>query len=718
MEKSEKKVAAQAFAKERENALQLLATNPNHFGTLAASKLKAVQLVSFNTYYEELACVGYNPASNELFATLLIKRDSGYSGSLCTSGSKEYVRFCVNYGGGWEDQGMVAVNVHDIPTEKDCAKQPEKPLSYTVSLHLKDPKRKFCSTEVLPLVRATLSWGVPIPAGDCDYKPIWGDREECKIQLQPRWFFPFKDLDLELDTFLPKFLEIAKFAPNLSVAQVTELANEGELAPKTLAAYDPEPLSIVALSEHYGKIKAANVEPLRFTLNTIHPILSQPEGLANVSILANQFPNIDWTKIFEAFNKTKANVNYEELECLGLDYNLERLTASFKIKRPFGYSGDLCTKGSTEYVAFWADWDDDCRWTYLDTVSVNVHDLAKVGDGVCYTAVLPWNLDRFRQPCSKPKVVKLRAVLSWNTKPSMTNPDDLNTYGNRLDTYIQIKPGKTPTTADPNSWVDIIGGIYQDHISAAGVTLPAAFFAHNGLKPDNLGRPCPFTGRINMQGPSLIGHKYRVQVRRLGSLGWADVLTPIPVRIPLGGGFFFYTTNNPDAAGYFDYLDPNTTNRVLALWDAPSDPDNPASGCNVQWEMKFDILGVFGNFTKVVQLNAQRPDAEIVIDGLGGPGTGTCKDFMPGDKMTGHFVARSDYMGSYSLGTSVPGVTMVPSSGNTNTAVSPGDAWAMTLPAGTPKCGYYVAVHVGDRTIVNSSNTGLQGNDDAGFCVR
>lgn len=718
MENSEKKVAVQAFAKERQNVLHLLATNPNHFGTLATSKLKAVQLISLNTYYEELACVGYNPDLNELFATIHINRDSGYSGGLCSKGSNEYVRFCVNYGAGWEDQGMVAVNVHDIPTEKDCAKQPEKPLSYVVSLPLKNPKRKFCSTEVLPTVRATLSWGIPIPAGDCDNKPIWGDREECKIQLTPRWFFPIKDLDLELDSFIPNFLQIAKFAPQLTVAQVTELANQGNDAPKTLAAYDPEPLSLAALSELYGKKKGAEVEPLRFSLHAIQPILSLPESLSNLNVLTNQLPNIDWGKIFEAYNKTKANVNYEQLECLGLDYNQERLTASFIIKRPTGYSGDLCEKGSTEYVAFWADWDDDCKWTYLDTVSVNVHDLEKVGNGVCYTAVLPWNLDRFRQPCSSPRIVKLRAVLSWNTTPSTTDPEDLNTYGNRLDTYIQIKPGKTPTTADPNSWVDIIGGIYQDHINVAGLTTPAAFFAHNGLKPDNLGRTCPFTGRINMQGPSLLGLRYRVQVRRLGTAGWTDVLTPIPVRIPLGGGFFFYTTNNPDAAGYFNYLDPNHTNRVLALWDAPSDPGNPASGSSAQWEMKFDILGVAGSFTKVVQLNAIRPDAEIVIDGLGGPGTGTCKDFMPGDRMTGHFVARSDYMGSYSLGSSVPGATIVPSSGISNTAPAPGDAWAMTLPAGTPKCGYYVAVSVGDRTIINSSNTGLTGHDDAGFCVR
>ena len=44
---------------------------------------------------------------------------------------------------------------------------------------------------------------------------------------------------------------------------------------------------------------------------------------------------------------------YVELECLGLDEVYpERLVATLRIKRPAGYSGDLCHKGSCEYVAF------------------------------------------------------------------------------------------------------------------------------------------------------------------------------------------------------------------------------------------------------------------------------------------------------------------------------------------------------------------------------
>lgn len=184
MEKPEKNLTAQAFTKERLNVLQLLATNPNHFGTLAGSKLKAIQAIAFNTYYEEIDCVGYNPKLNEIFATILIKRDSGYSGSLCTNGSNEYVSFCVNYGSGWEYQGAAAINVHDIPTGTDCMKSAEKPLSYVASVPLLNPKRKFCKTEVLPMVRATLSWGFPVPVNNCTFKPVWATKKSARFSCR------------------------------------------------------------------------------------------------------------------------------------------------------------------------------------------------------------------------------------------------------------------------------------------------------------------------------------------------------------------------------------------------------------------------------------------------------------------------------------------------------------------------------------------------------
>jgi hypothetical protein len=84
---------------------------------------------------------------------------------------------------------------------------------------------------------------------------------------------------------------------------------------------------------------------------------------------------IDWTKVIGELESTSADVSYEQIESVGFDYNLEQFIASIRIKRPAGYSGDLCTAGSLEYVSFWADWNNDCNWHYVGATTVNVHDI-------------------------------------------------------------------------------------------------------------------------------------------------------------------------------------------------------------------------------------------------------------------------------------------------------------------------------------------------------
>ena len=69
---------------------------------------------------------------------------------------------------------------------------------------------------------------------------------------------------------------------------------------------------------------------------------------------------------------------------------LEQLVGTFRVKRPNGYSGGPCTAGSTEYVAYWADFGEDCEYTYLGTAEVRTHDFDKLPKGgLCYAAPLP-----------------------------------------------------------------------------------------------------------------------------------------------------------------------------------------------------------------------------------------------------------------------------------------------------------------------------------------
>ena len=95
--KSAKKVATKRVVreveKERAEFRQLISSNPNYFGTVKGSKLKAVKKVSGNTKYEQLDCLGFYPEVDLLEAILQVKLPYGYSGSLCNKGSFEYVRF-------------------------------------------------------------------------------------------------------------------------------------------------------------------------------------------------------------------------------------------------------------------------------------------------------------------------------------------------------------------------------------------------------------------------------------------------------------------------------------------------------------------------------------------------------------------------------------------------------------------------------------------------
>jgi hypothetical protein len=78
---------------ERTSFRTLLLSNPNYFGTLKGSKLKAVKALSGNTSYEQLMCVGLHPQLSQLEAVVHVKKNAGYNESLCGGGSPEYVRF-------------------------------------------------------------------------------------------------------------------------------------------------------------------------------------------------------------------------------------------------------------------------------------------------------------------------------------------------------------------------------------------------------------------------------------------------------------------------------------------------------------------------------------------------------------------------------------------------------------------------------------------------
>jgi hypothetical protein len=717
--------------KERVEFKKLLLGNPNYFGNLANSPLKAVKKSVAQTQYEELTCVGFNPAKNLLEATIAIKLPFGYGGNLCMAGTTEYVRFFLDYGSGWEDVGLAGVRVHDVPTGKDCDDQSDKPLIYAATLKL-DPKSRCCNHAVLPKVHAILSWEWVPPAGAANvgWLPPWGNALDCTVQVKPH---PWNILCI-----------IEELAGGIGQKiKVPPLFEATKLNPIPLP--DPPPFSLAELAKQYkaeskgGAAKASEVEAHRFGLPDLHATLESAFSLEMVSAKEALWKSVglDWGAAIAALGDTSADVSYEELECLGLDETQpERLVATFRIKRPTGYSGDLCHAGSQEYVAFWADWDNQCEWTYLGTAAVNVHDISQIPkEGLCYSAILPVDLTCRRRPCDKPKIGRVRAVLSWAVPPSTVDPDKLNYYGNRLDAHVQITPGEV---CDPNNpQIRNIGGIAIEDILTASTGLtkagvaPAVVFAHNpAFTADGwgLGRSCPFGGQVKIEGVFWLGYYYRVKVHKIG-----DPYTSFTV---LADSFLVERSDigfdlQVSSGGFFKYLDPaQHLDFGLAYWNSSGD---------VLWDVQLDIAtapnepSIIGSSPWYrIQLDntgpAGPPSIPLTMDIHITSGGGDCKDFSQGVKIDGNFIADDVHFGGWSLSTE-PNTLTTPSNqptvsglANTDSAPAPGGhAWS--LDTGSPikmkPCGYVVRLDVSDRTIMHSVPFAHNSNHiEVGLCLR
>jgi hypothetical protein len=165
--------------------------------------------------------------------------------------------------------------------------------------------------------------------------------------------------------------------------------------------------------------------------------------------------------------------------------------------------------------------------------------------------------------------------------------------------------------------------------------------------------------------------------------------------------------------GRFTYL-PFTSNinGLLAQWDSTGD---------LKWLVRlstFDAANnLIGTDVHLIQLDNTGPEASIEITA----GTGDCGKFPVGTLLTGNFVARDTYLGSYGLGVE-PAINPAgvgvpsPSSGLVNTAPAPGDAWSLDT-TGMRPCGYVIRVVVVDRAIVDSQSVGHSNPDSAGFCL-
>jgi hypothetical protein len=144
----------------------------------------ALQKTNGNTDFEQLGCIGLDEGTGSpdaLVGTLTIKLPNGYLGNACSAGSKEYVAFWIDWGSGWQWVGTPSVSVYDISSI------PKGGLSYAVYLPVDlNSHRKPCAEgPVTAKVRAILSWDTPPPPTNPDYVPVWGNRLETIIFVNP-----------------------------------------------------------------------------------------------------------------------------------------------------------------------------------------------------------------------------------------------------------------------------------------------------------------------------------------------------------------------------------------------------------------------------------------------------------------------------------------------------------------------------------------------------
>ncbi|MFV1980560.1 MAG: hypothetical protein ACC655_05340 [Rhodothermia bacterium] len=674
-----------AYVKQRGAFKPLLLTNANYFGNLLESPLDVVLPVSGNTFYEELACVGYHPQQEQLEGVVYVYHPSGYGTDLCGPGTPEYVRFYLSYdsGASWLDQGITSFQARNIPEGTEGAKF----LEYAVSLKI-DPKRKFCTANPVIDVRAILSWNSPPPPNQPNWVPVWGNVREAPIVVEPvRILFP-RDIFEIAEVKFPPFLE-----------NVLDTAQPVQTKAKAL--------STAELAVQY---KDADVPVHRFAFKEISKFVSAKSDVS-AEAFSTLLPDlkIDPSIIDLLVPKTDGNTTYEELRCIGLDPNAPNtLVGVIQAKVPSGYSGGPCTDGSREYVTFWADFDGNGSFeTCLGTADVQVYDLTNMPpDGVYYAVRLPVDLDEYRRRCRDgATVVRIRAILSWNLAPPCANPNYVPAWGNREETLINVQP----VAGAPAGKIAILGGIPVSFIDdASGLTSPGAIFATNNMGVD---ANSPFGGRVTVQGSPLLGHSYRVEVTP--SLGGAPTTVVTNLILTRQNGTTHLHTADPTTLR-FDYLPfTQNVNSVLAQWNTAGDE---------QWIVKLFTYDGAGNQVgppdvHLIRLDNTWPDAEITITS----GTGDCGKFSIGTGLAGTFVARDDYIKRYTLSVipnvNPPGIGVPsPSSGTLNTAVLPGDSWSLNT-AGMRACGYVIRVWVTDRAIVNSQSVGHRKSDSSGFCL-
>lgn len=645
-----------------------------------------------NTTWEQLVCIGYRPQLKRLDGVVRIKQSIGYSGGICAAGSQEYVRFFASTDNGatWTDLGLTSFTAWDVPGPK--------PLDFEISIPV-DLAAKCCKDVNLVLIRGILSWEVPptSPTGPI----VFGDGLDVTVQVAPFALGTLADLLL----CLPFPVDLKSVSEVAGLDQVVEFAPASQLTAEQL----------------HDLYKDTEIPQSRYLLSQVTELLGNPTALSAAA--SQPGPALggiaDLNSIIGVIVDPQGDEYYEQLGCVGLNTVTDELAATVEVKQPSGYSGGLCTGGSQEYVAFWADWGSG--FEYVGTTSVNVHDISPIpAGGLQYSAGLPFPqaLTR-RKPCHDgPLTVTIRAVLSWNTPPSTTNPFAIPVWGGHLEALVLIPPGQ-PVTGGPR--LESIGSMPVVTISdatglATGTSLVPAIGVANACP---FGRSLEFTGHVINPATGLFGGagmQYRILVSTDGGATATPMTQPFSIYLTTSP---FPVLQTPDpASGWVTYRElpggPSVVGNILGSW--------ASSGDGQIWiSMEARQGGVpIGTPTpwKLVQLDNTRPDPVTVEITSGG---GSCGDFTQGVRIEGTYSATdNENLRLVAIGVEPSmGVEPVKTVGPPpKTLVHEQGTWSLQTEPTTEPCGYVIITTAWDNTIVNSGYIGRYTQAFAGFCLR
>ncbi|HEX6901829.1 MAG TPA: hypothetical protein VF789_19065 [Thermoanaerobaculia bacterium] len=170
------------------------------------------------------------------------------------------------------------------------------------------------------------------------------------------------------------------------------------------------------------------------------PAVEIEEERANFKALILKNPNFFGNLPEAGFPVVKAlsqSTAYEELTCIGLHPEAEKLQAVVNIKRHGGYGGGTCTDGSIEYVRFFVRRPGG--WHDLGVATFTSYDLPP-GSPLPVSYSVEMEMDEARKYCTVENIVEVRGILSWNVEPPAGNPDWIPVWGNVLDVRVQIAP--------------------------------------------------------------------------------------------------------------------------------------------------------------------------------------------------------------------------------------------------------------------------------------